>query len=118
MKDVISIHRLPWKTKTGEDPWYFNNSLLCKPDFSLATKNLLSLLKIQKITTLWQKTSGNILNLVLKRTLEHVLKIQSLKEILEFQDWKRGYEIDMKIKEKFKPEIKPIIKIYKMNFTN
>ena len=50
--------------------------------------------------------------------LEHVLKIQSLKEILEFQDWKRGYEIDMKKKEKFKPEIKPIIKIYKMNFTN
>ena len=24
--------------------------------------------------------------------LEHVLKIQPLKEILEFQHWKRGYE--------------------------
>ena len=40
--------------------------------------------------------------------LEHVLKIQPLKEILEFQDWKRGYETYTK--KKFKPEIKPIIK--------
>ena len=39
--------------------------------------------------------------------LEHVLKIQPLKEILEFQDWKRGYE--SYTKKKFKPEIKPII---------
>ena len=48
------------------------------------------------------------LNLVLKRMLEHVLKIQPLKEILEFQDWKRGYETYTK--KKIKPEIKPIIK--------
>ena len=40
--------------------------------------------------------------------LENVLKIQSLKEMLEFQHWKRGYEIYTK--KKFKPEIKPIIK--------
>ena len=40
--------------------------------------------------------------------LEHVLKIQPLKEILEFQDWKRGYE--NYTKKNFKPEIKPIIK--------
>ena len=31
-------------------------------------------------------TSGNTLNLVLKRMLEDFLKIQPLKEILEFQD--------------------------------
>ena len=41
--------------------------------------------------------------------LEHVLKIQPLKEILEFQDWKRGYETYTK-KKKIEPEIKPIIK--------
>ena len=41
--------------------------------------------------------------------LEHVPKIQPLKEILEFQDWKRGYETYTK-KKKIKPEIKPIIK--------
>ena len=41
--------------------------------------------------------------------LEHVLKIQPLKEILEIQDWKRGYETYSK-KKKFKPEIKPIKK--------
>ena len=87
---------------------YFNNSLSCQPDFASATKNLLSLLKTQKITTFQQKTGGNTLDLVLKRMLEHVLKIQPLKEILEFQDWKRGYQIYTK--KKFKPEIKPIIK--------
>ena len=40
--------------------------------------------------------------------LEHVLKIQPLKVILEFQDWKRDYETYTK--KKFQPEIKPIIK--------
>ena len=39
---------------------------------------------------------------------EHVLKTQPLKEILEFQDWKRGHE--NYTKKKFIPEIKPIIK--------
>ena len=71
---------------------YFNNSLSCQSDFASATKNLLSLLKTQKITTFQQKTGGNTLDLVLKRMLEHVLKIQPFKKILEFQDWKRGYE--------------------------
>ena len=68
-----------------------------------------------KLITQWyldwsdqQKTGGNTLNIVLKRMLEHVLKIQPLKEILEFQDWKRGYKTYTK--KKFKPEIKPIIK--------
>ena len=40
--------------------------------------------------------------------LEHVLKLQPLKEILEFKDWKRSYETYKK--KKFKPEIKPMIK--------
>ena len=52
------------------------------------------------------KDRRNTLNIVLKRILEHILKIQPLKEILEFQDWK-GYESNTK--KKFKPEIKPII---------
>ena len=84
--NAISIERLPSKTKNGKDPWYFNNSLLCQPNFSSAVKNLLSILKTQKTTTLQQKTGGNTLILVLKKMLEHVLKIQPLKEILEFQD--------------------------------
>ena len=55
-----------------------------------------------------KKKGGDTLNIVLKRMLEHVLKIQPLKEILEFDDWKRGYETYTK--KMFKPEIKPIIK--------
>ena len=43
-----SINRLPSKTKIGKDPRYFNNSLLCKPEFSSATKIFLFLLKTQE----------------------------------------------------------------------
>ena len=44
--------------------------------------------------------------------LEHALKLQPFKEILAFQDWKRGYETYTKLirQKKFKPEIKPIIR--------
>ena len=84
--NVISIERLPSKNKIGKFLWYFNNSLLCKPDFSSATNNLLSLLKTEKVTTLQQVTGGNTLNLVLNRMVEHFLQIQPLKEILEFQE--------------------------------
>ena len=31
--NAISIDRLPSKIKIGKDSWYFNNSLLCKPEF-------------------------------------------------------------------------------------
>ena len=34
--NAISIDRNPSKTKTGNGSWYFNNSLLCKPEFSSA----------------------------------------------------------------------------------
>ena len=55
-----------------------------------------------------KKKGGDTLNIVLKRMLEHVLKIQPLKEILEFEAWKRGYETYTK--KKFKLEFKPITK--------
>ena len=59
----------------------------CKSGFSLATKNLLSLLKTQpKVTTLQQVSSGNTLSFVLKRMVGHFLKIQPVKEKLGFQD--------------------------------
>ena len=45
--------------------------------------------------------------------LEHVLKIQPLKE---FQDWKRGYETYMK--KKSNQKLNQLSKSYKMNFTN
>ena len=61
---AIYINRFPSKTKTGKDSWYFNNSLLCKPEFSLTTKTFLFLLKTQNTTTLQLVTGGNTLNLV------------------------------------------------------
>ena len=44
--NAISIDRFPSKSKTGKDSRYFN-SLLCKPEFSSATKTFF-LSKIQK----------------------------------------------------------------------
>ena len=38
----------PSKTKIGKDSWYFNNSLLCKPEFSLTTKTFLLFIKNTK----------------------------------------------------------------------
>ena len=63
--NAIFIDRFPSKTKIGKDSWYFNNSLLCKPEFSLTAKTFLFLLKIQNTTTLQQMTGGKTLNLVL-----------------------------------------------------
>ena len=44
--NAIFIDRLPSQTKIGKDSWYFNNSFLCKPEFSSTTKTFL--LKTQK----------------------------------------------------------------------
>ena len=68
--NAIFIDRFPSKTKIGKDSWYFNNSLLCKPEFSLTTKTFLFLLKTQNRTTLQQVIAGKIVNLVLKKILE------------------------------------------------
>ena len=46
--NAISIDRFPSRTKTGEDSWCFNNSLLCKARFSSATKTFLFSLERQK----------------------------------------------------------------------
>ena len=43
--NAISIDRLSSKTKIGKYSWYFNNSLLCKPEVSSATKTFLFLLR-------------------------------------------------------------------------
>ena len=63
-----------------------NNSLLCKPEFSSATKTFL--LKTQKTTTLQQVAGGNTPNIVLKRMLRYFLKTPPFKKILQFQEKK------------------------------
>ena len=46
--NAIFIDRLSLKTKIGKYLGYFNNSLLCKPEVSSATKTFLFLLKTEK----------------------------------------------------------------------
>ena len=53
--NAIIIDRLQSKTKIGKVSWYFNNSLLCKPEFSSATKTSLFLIKKTKKQTLTSK---------------------------------------------------------------
>ena len=62
--------------------WYFNNSLSCKPEFSLTSKTFLFLLKTQNTTALEQVNGGKTLNLVLKNMLELFLKIHEIIRIL------------------------------------
>ena len=56
------------------------------------------LLKTEKNPTPQQVTGGKVPNLVLKKMLELFLKIQPLKKILEFQDWKKPAKLIPKIK--------------------
>ena len=114
---AISIERLPSKTKIGNFSWYFNNSLLCKPDFSSATKNLLSLLKTQKsnhssASNRWKYTKScskeNGRTFSKNSTNQGNIRISRLKKSLR----------NLYKKENFTPEINQLSKIYKMNFIN
>ena len=64
-----------------------NNSLLCKPEFSSATKTFFFIKNIKK-TTLQQVAGGNTPNIVLKRMLRYFLKTPPFKKILQFQEKK------------------------------
>ena len=48
---TVSIDRFSSKTKIGKHSWYFNNSLLCRPNFCSAVKGFLSSLKIKMNTS-------------------------------------------------------------------
>ena len=107
--NAISIDRLPSKTKTGKDSWkrFMKIILLCKPEFSSATKTSFFFIKNTKTTTLHQVTHGNTSNIVLKRMLESFLKVPPLKKILEFQNQKKTMKFVQK--ETSKPNIKLMI---------
>ena len=61
--NAIFIDRFSSKTKIGKDSWYFNNSYLCKPEFTLTTETFLFLLKTQNTATLQQVSGRKTLNL-------------------------------------------------------
>ena len=82
--NAISIDWLPSKTKIGKVLWYFNNSLLCKLNFSSAA-NTFFINKDKKAIILQQVTGGNTPNLVLKRILRY-FPFKKTKKILQFQD--------------------------------
>ena len=70
----------------GKKLW--KNSLLCKFEFSSASKTSFSI-KITKTTTLQQVTGGNTPNIVLTIKLlskRYFLKNPPLKKILQFQE--------------------------------
>ena len=58
--NAISIDRFPSKTKVWKDPWYFNNSVLCKPevlsykDFFFLIKNTKKQVQLQRTPYIWK----------------------------------------------------------------
>ena len=85
--NAISIERLPTKKQKFEEVHDILKILFYVSLISPQLQRICFLYsKHKKITTLQQVTGGNTLNLALKRMLGHFLKVQPLKEILEFQD--------------------------------
>ena len=78
--NAVSIDRLPSKIKLGKDAWkrFMKIILLCKSEFSSATKTSF-FIKNTKKATLQQVASGNTSNIVLKRMLRYFLKTLPLK---------------------------------------
>ena len=111
------LFRLPSKTKTVKDSWHFNGSLLCKPDFFLAAKNLLSLLKTKNNDSS-AKDKWKYSKSCFKVNARTCSKNSTTQGNIIISRLKKRLLVDMKKKKKIKPKIKPIIKIYKMNFTN
>ena len=97
----------PLKTKVGKDSWYFNNSLLCKPEVSSTWRTFIFLLEIQKTTTLQQVAGGKTLNLVLKAMLQIFRKIFTFSRKSNFSTEKKTAKLIKK--ENFKPQIKSMI---------
>ena len=106
--NAISIGRFSSKTKIGKDSWYFHNSLLCKPDFPSAAKDLLSSEKSQKnknssLSDWWEYTKSrlekNAGTFFKNSTKQEKVKISRPKQRL-----KNLYK-----KENFEPESKPMI---------
>ena len=62
-----------------------NNSLLCKTEFSSATKTSFFIKNTQK-NIVQQVTGGNTPNIVLKRMVIYFLKTPPLNKILQFQE--------------------------------
>ena len=100
--NAIFIDRFSSQTKIGKDSWYFNNSLLCKPEFSSTTNTFF--IRNSKNATIQQMIGGKTLNLVLKM-LERFLKIQ---KNIRISILKRRLR-NLYKKNNFKPEIKPMI---------
>ena len=62
-----------------------NNSLLCKAEFSSATKTSFFIKNTQK-NSVQQVTGGNTPNIVLNRMVIYFLKTPPLNKILQFQE--------------------------------
>ena len=109
--NAISIDRLSSKTKIGKDSWkrFMKIILLCKPEFSSATKTFFFIKNTKNnhssASDWWEytkccfKENAKVLSkdpttqeLVLKRMLELFLKVPPLKK-LQFQNQKKEYEI-------------------------
>ena len=90
-----------------DSSWYFNNSLLCQPNFSSAAKKLHSILKTQENNHSSAKDRWKYTKSCFKENARNSKFNHSRK----YQNFKTEKEVTKPIrKKKFEPEIKPIIK--------
>ena len=141
--NAISIGRLPSRTKIGKVSWNFNNSVLCKPEFSSSTKTFLFLLKNKKNnhssasdrseyaksrfiknTNIFSKNCITQENITIsKQNLLFLLKTQKTTTIQQLTDWETLNPVSKKMLKLFlkSPLLKKILtkflteRIYLMN---
>ena len=80
----VSPSSPPLQSRFKENGKILSKNSTIQENITISRQNLLFLLKTQKTTTLQQVTGGKIPNPVLKRMLEHSLKMPPLKKILKF----------------------------------
>ena len=98
-----------------DSSWYFNNSLLCQPNFSSAAKKLHSILKTQEnnhssAKDRWKYTKSCFKENARNSKFNHSRKYQNFKTEKEVTKPIRKINPNQKLNQ--------LSKIYKMNFTN
>ena len=111
----LFIDRLSSKTQFGKDLWHFNSRIQKNKDFCSTTKNLLSFLRTKRskyssIIGWWEYTKCQI-----KENAVSFFKNSTKKENIRISGLKKRLR-NLYKRENFKPEIKPLSTIYKMNF--
>ena len=106
--NALLIERLSSKTKTGQDLWLFNNTLLQNKDFSSSISNLHSSLKRKQDNFSSLSDWLEYRKIKFKQTARRFSKNSTTQENIRISRLKKRLR-NLYKKENFKPEIRPFI---------